>query len=114
MRIGPLPDPEALEQYDRIVPNGAERIMQMAENQAAHSHEMERSSLAANIDVHKSMVSLQRSGQVAAVLVVVVGLSLATYAALNGHDWFGGAVATGCIGGIVASLLSTREKAKSG
>lgn len=29
---GPIPDPETLERYDSIIPNGAERIMVMAEN----------------------------------------------------------------------------------
>ena len=32
---GPLPPPQMLEQYNRAVPNGAERIMAMAEKQAA-------------------------------------------------------------------------------
>ncbi|ELR72618.1 hypothetical protein C900_00997 [Fulvivirga imtechensis AK7] len=30
---GPIPDPETLSHYNKIIPNGAERIMAMAENQ---------------------------------------------------------------------------------
>ena len=33
---GPLPPPEILEQYNRLVPDAAERILTMAETQAAH------------------------------------------------------------------------------
>lgn len=32
---GPLPPPGALEQFDRIIPNGAERIMVMCEKEQA-------------------------------------------------------------------------------
>lgn len=37
---GPLPPPETLRQYDEIVPDGAERIMVMAEKEQAHRHHM--------------------------------------------------------------------------
>ena len=33
---GPLPNPEALERFDQVVPNGAERIFKMAEVEHAH------------------------------------------------------------------------------
>ena len=32
---GPIPPPDALAQYNNIVPGAAERILKMAENQAA-------------------------------------------------------------------------------
>ena len=33
---GPLPNPEALERFDQVLPNGAERIFKMAEVEHAH------------------------------------------------------------------------------
>jgi hypothetical protein len=33
---GPLPPTEMLQEYNRLIPNGAERIMTMAESQSAH------------------------------------------------------------------------------
>jgi hypothetical protein len=82
----------------------------MAEAQAAHSQAMERESLQANIVAHGEAVRLQRRGQISAVLIVIVGMGLATYSALHGHDWFAGSVVTSCIGGIVASFLGNRPK----
>ena len=38
---GPLPVPSLLEEYDRIVPGGAERIFALAEEQTRHRLEME-------------------------------------------------------------------------
>jgi uncharacterized membrane protein len=38
---GPLPPPEILTKYNEAIPNGAERIMAMAERQAAHRQNIE-------------------------------------------------------------------------
>jgi uncharacterized membrane protein len=39
---GPLPNPETLAQYNSIIPDGAERIMKMAESQALHRQDLEQ------------------------------------------------------------------------
>jgi uncharacterized membrane protein len=46
---GPLPPPAVLAQYNEVIPNGAERIMAMAERQSAHREQLEASVVAANI-----------------------------------------------------------------
>src|SRR5438552_14400200 len=38
---GPIPSPETLSQYDKIVPGAANRIIQMAETQAEHRRQLE-------------------------------------------------------------------------
>ena len=39
---GPLPPPEELQKYDKIVEGGAERIFNQFEKQTAHRHEIEK------------------------------------------------------------------------
>ncbi len=39
---GPLPDSHTLEEYNRIIPNGAERIMIVFEKQSDHRMELEK------------------------------------------------------------------------
>ena len=39
---GPIPPPELLKQYDEIIPNGANRIVTMAEKQSSHRIGLER------------------------------------------------------------------------
>lgn len=46
---GPLPPPGLLEKYNEVIPNGAERIMAMAEKQGAHRESLEAQVVAANI-----------------------------------------------------------------
>jgi uncharacterized membrane protein len=44
---GPLPPPAALEHFDRIIPNGADRIMKMIEQEQAHRIAYEKEALSA-------------------------------------------------------------------
>lgn len=46
---GPLPPPGALAQFNDIIPNGAERIMQMVEREQAHRLQHENAGLQAHI-----------------------------------------------------------------
>lgn len=39
---GPIPPPAHLEQYERILPGAAERILKMAEEQSAHRRSLEK------------------------------------------------------------------------
>jgi uncharacterized membrane protein len=47
---GPLPPPAALEQFERVIPGGAERILRMAEQEQAHRIIQENKGLAAEIN----------------------------------------------------------------
>jgi Predicted membrane protein len=38
---GPLPPPEMLREYEKIVPNAAERFLSLVENEQKHRHEKE-------------------------------------------------------------------------
>lgn len=44
-----LPAPEELARYEKVVPGGAERILEMAEQQSMHRREMEEKSVSAEI-----------------------------------------------------------------
>jgi uncharacterized membrane protein len=39
---GPIPHPDLLQKYDQIIPNGADRIVTMAENQSRHRQHLEK------------------------------------------------------------------------
>lgn len=46
---GPIPPPATLEKYNEIIPNGAERIMAMAQRQSAHRENLETKVIEADI-----------------------------------------------------------------
>lgn len=45
---GPIPHPDLLRQFDDVIPNGADRIMKMAEIQSAHRQQLEAKVVNAN------------------------------------------------------------------
>ena len=64
---GPLPPPDLLARYNEIIPNGAERIFAMAENQARHREKLETKVIEGN-------VSTQREGSWFAFILTLVAL----------------------------------------
>ena len=48
---GPVPPPEFLARYNEVVPNGAERLLAMAERQSAHRESLETKALDGNLKV---------------------------------------------------------------
>ncbi len=91
---GPLPSPEHLESYS-IIPNGADRIMQMAENQSKHRMELEQ-------HVVSSQIKESQRGQLFALIISVFSLCTSLILGLNGHD-----TVAGVIGGSTIVSLAT-------
>ncbi len=71
---GPLPPPAALQQFDQIIPNGADRILRMAEQEQANRHELERVTVQANIELEKSVQTRARIGLIAGAAVSIVSI----------------------------------------
>lgn len=92
---GPLPDPESLIQYNSVIPDGADRIMKMAENQQSHRINIENK-------VITSQQSQSKLGQVFGLIIGVVGIGCGTFLAAIGATTVGGIIA----GGTVVSLVS--------
>lgn len=92
---GPLPDAETLIKYDSVIPNGADRIMKMAENQQLHRISIENK-------VITSQSSQSKLGQIFGLIIGLVGIACGTYLAANGVPTVGGIIA----GGTVVSLVS--------
>lgn len=65
---GPLPPPEVLARYSEVVPNGAERILAMAERQSAHRESLEAQVVGSNI-------SSQRMGSAYAFIISIVAVA---------------------------------------
>ena len=100
--IGPLPDPETLTQYSAIIPNGAERIMQMAEKQLDHRMKME------NKVVGGQMLQ-SNIGQILAFLIGIAALGASTYCIVSGYEWSGSILGIGGLTGLVTAFIKGRS-----
>lgn len=112
---GPLPPPLALREYSEIIPGGAERIMRMAENAAAHRRDMERRRL----DLERDRLQAQREdaraerrerlvGQVGGFLLGMAGLSVTFWLCLHDHAIAGSAAGLGTVVSLVGMYMYGR------
>ena len=95
---GPIPSPESLAEYDKVVPGAALRIIEMAEAQAKHRREMERTQMEANVGVARYSLHLDSRGQMFGFGIAISGLIAAViivYLVPNGY----GVTAAAAIGG---------------
>ena len=102
---GPLPDPESLIRYNEAVPNAAERIIKMAENQQEHRFKLEHR--AVSWELFQSQL-----GQIFAFIIAITGIVGGCYIAYNGHDWAGASIVGGSLASIVYSFLSGKKAQK--
>jgi uncharacterized membrane protein len=92
---GPLPDAETLIKYDTVIPQGADRIMKMAEKQQEHRMMLENK-------VVTSQSKQSSLGQWFGLIIGIVGIGCGTFLAYSGQTTVGGIIA----GGTVVSLVS--------
>ncbi len=92
---GPLPDPATLKEYNELISNGAERIMEMAEKEQFHRHKNE-------VKIIDSKLSQSKKGQIFGFFLGVLGLSFGTLLSFYGQPYVGGIIA----GTTVISLVS--------
>ena len=106
---GPLPPPAKLEQYDLIVPGAAERIIKMAEDQAAHRMRLESKVIDSDISNSRRGLNyafiLGLSGMVGGMVLIYFGKTIA-----------GSAISGGTVATLVGTLIygtSQRKKERA-
>jgi len=102
---GPLPSPEILEHYSRIIPDGADRIMRMAENQSTHRIKIEDK----NID---AQIKESKRGQIFGLIIAIVVLMAAVGVGSYGHELLGSILGGTTILGLVTLFLTGRHEQK--
>ena len=93
IRSGPIPAPEELIRYNTACPDAADRIIKMAELQAEHRQDIEKTVI--NAQCRNSL-----AGIIASVLVSIAVIFCGTYCIVQGYNITGGVL----IGGDLATL----------
>ena len=106
MFSGPLPSPESLEQYNKIIPDGADRIMKMAENQSNHRIQIETS-------VIEGQVKQSGRGQIFALILSFLCLGSSFILAMYGHEVVASVIGGTTIISITSIFLIGKKEQKS-
>jgi len=99
---GPLPPPGALQQFDTIIPNGAERIMGMVEREQLHRMELDKATVRAEI-----LDTI--GGKVLGAVMTLAAVAGAVYTASIGAHW---AVSVAIVGVPITALIGRFIKSK--
>jgi uncharacterized membrane protein len=101
---GPLPPPEILAKYNEVAPNGADRILSMAEGQSAHRQRLETWSV-----IGGTILSY-----VGVFCALIIGLSVLYFSYLiihEGHVIPGSLMGSGGIAALVGAFIyGTRSR----
>lgn len=103
---GPLPPPAALDQFNQIVPGGAERIIAMVEREQAHRIEME--SIGLNALVRDTRRGMWIGGTIA--VLAIAGAVLSAY--LGAYFLVSVAIVGLPIAVIVQAMLKSKTNGK--
>ena len=107
--IGPLPPPEILHDYETIHPGLAERIIRMAEQEAAQRHAMESKAIDAQVeDLTSSRAQIKR-GQIFGLVICLTAILSGAIVAGLGKQWAGAAIGAGGLAGLVTAFIVGRR-----
>jgi uncharacterized membrane protein len=99
---GPLPPPEALDRFNRVVPGSAERIIVEWEEEARHRRLYERRALMLRM--------VERiGGRLLAFIFAMLALGVAAYSISMGQPWPAAVIGGGTIASVVAALIYGRS-----
>lgn len=79
---GPLPPPETLAQYEKILPGAADKIFKMAHEQQQHRFELDN----ATINLNKDLIKSKQRGQIIGGLLVLFLAIIGLICTLTAHD----------------------------
>ncbi|NVN80576.1 DUF2335 domain-containing protein [Vibrio sp. Scap24] len=99
---GPLPPPELLNEYEKISPGMAERILRMAESELLHKEAMHLKA----IEEHRREV---QRGQFFAIIISLVSIACTVLLAFKGAQIAAGILGSSIIAGIVAAYVLSRN-----
>lgn len=102
---GPIPDPETLKRYDAIIPNGAERIMIMAEEQSRHRRALEA-------QVVSEQTASSKRGQIFAAFLATLLIAAGTWAFATDHDEVSATIFGITVVGLVTVFIVGKKQEK--
>ena len=96
-----LPSPQAIQAYERSIKNAGERLLRLVETESAHRHGLERKIVSS--DVFRANLGL------IAGILMAVGVSSASLAAIFQGKQIGGVVGIGATAALIGGAFRARK-----
>ncbi|MDO1509965.1 MULTISPECIES: DUF2335 domain-containing protein [unclassified Neisseria] len=108
----PLPAPEDMARYSNIIPNGAERIMQMAEKEQTARLQMEDKEQRERFNFLKQEQEIKKRGQLFGCLSVIVFAAISFYLIYSGSPTAGASLMGASLVAVVLAFVAGRSNTK--
>jgi uncharacterized membrane protein len=116
---GPVPHPDIMAEFDRLVPGAAREMFDWARADSEHRRAMEAASNAANISTQSKQLALAQYqaesvfrsdliGQICGLIVSVGCVAGAVYLAVNGQPWVAAALAGIPTAAVIQAFMAKR------
>ena len=102
---GPLPLPADFRQYEETLPGAAERILQLAERQQSHRHQIEMAALATTDKIVTADSRRSYLGIILAFIIAMTGLLGGIMLIATGRGGFGLALCLSMLVGLAAVFV---------
>jgi uncharacterized membrane protein len=102
---GIIPSPDDLKKYNEVIPNGADRLTRLAEEQSKHRQELEKK-------VITSQIKQSSTGQWMAFIIAIFSLSITAYLSLNGQTTVASILASTTIIGLASVFVLGKKSQK--
>ena len=100
---GPLPSPDIISEYDKVLPGAADRIIKMAESEQTHSHAMQIRS-----EGHRFGLAI--TGQVFAFIIGIAGVVGGIWLVAHDKSIGGFSIFFASLGTLVGGFFYSRKK----
>jgi len=105
---GPLPPPEILDGYNRIVPNAAERIIAVFESEVKHRHDLEQQQVTIEKKDRSQINILMLLGQIMGFLLALAFIGSGTFLIFHDKQVSGTIVSATAMVGIITAFLKKK------
>jgi uncharacterized membrane protein len=109
---GPLPDPEILARYEKVLHGAAERTFKLVESEQEHRHKMQEKQLDAGIADQKDIRNIEKRGQFFALLIALSSIGVAVFSVSSGQEIVASIFGVSGVGTLVVSFIQGRQNQK--
>ena len=109
---GPVPPPEMLAQYEKILQGSADRIFTMTEKRINHSIEMEKGVFMLEKENVPKQIQQGARGQIFSFILCAGLIVLAAFCVYKGENWVAGTIVAFTIASVAALFITGKQSMK--
>ena len=109
---GPLPSPNVVSKYEKILPGAFDRILRLTEQNAQHRIEIDKHEMELEKTLVPESIEIRKAGQSKAFIITILGIIAVCFCAYIGEATIGSILAGTTLIALVPNFISGIKKTK--